>query len=134
MHTMDGRSRDSGFGLVEVVVAVALLGFLAIAILPVLITGLALTIDQSAKATATRAVNAVVERARVTPTCANLTDLKATPPPVADGRGRALLTSITFTGCPAATTGPKFATLSVSISLTAGGQSLASADTIISLQ
>lgn len=58
-----GRS-DSGFGLVEVVIATFILALLAVAMVPLLITGLRVAIEQSTVATATRLLNDTIEEAR----------------------------------------------------------------------
>jgi type II secretory pathway pseudopilin PulG len=67
------RMRDNeGFGLVEVVIAVFLLGIIAVALLPVLWNGIVNSTRQSAAATATRELNSLIEDARDVGTCAAL--------------------------------------------------------------
>lgn len=64
------RSRDAaddGFGLVEVIVALGILGLLAIAVLPMIITGLRVAGEQSTVATATQLVSSTIDRARSDP-------------------------------------------------------------------
>lgn len=68
----DRSTRENGFGLVEVVIAMFLLLIIAVALLPALVNGIKYSSQQSAKATATRHINALVEQARDTPTCAGL--------------------------------------------------------------
>lgn len=68
------RIRDdaAGFSLVEVVIAMVIFGFIAIALLPALIGGLRYSTEQADVASATRELNARIERARATPNCATL--------------------------------------------------------------
>lgn len=75
---MRGRSADAaGFSLIEVVIAMVILGFIAIALLPVLAAGLRYSTEQAQVASATRELNALVERVRSTPTCATLNAVAA---------------------------------------------------------
>jgi prepilin-type N-terminal cleavage/methylation domain-containing protein len=90
---------EEGFSLVEVIIAMFLLAVIALAILPALVQGARLSSEQSTTATATRALNALVEQARDTPTCANL-EAVADPQMVVDGAGREIRTSGTVDGCP----------------------------------
>lgn len=88
---MRKASSDGGFSLIEVIIAMFLLGLVAMALLPALWQGIAVSSQQSATATATRHLNAIVEKARDDPTCLSLTALVATPPAVDDGKGAALV-------------------------------------------
>lgn len=54
----------AGFSLVEVVIAMFLLGIIAIAILPVMWNGITFSSQQANTATATRYLNSVVDQAR----------------------------------------------------------------------
>jgi prepilin-type N-terminal cleavage/methylation domain-containing protein len=63
---------DDGFGLVEVIIAMLLLAIIAVAILPALWNGIQQSSRQSTTATATRELNALIERARETQTCGAL--------------------------------------------------------------
>ncbi|WP_308491236.1 prepilin-type N-terminal cleavage/methylation domain-containing protein [Microbacterium terrisoli] len=73
---MHRRSDDSGFGLVEIVIALFLLGIIAVAILPVMINGIRYSSEQSTVATATRQLSALVDQARENATsCAGLAAL-----------------------------------------------------------
>lgn len=75
---MRGRGTDAaGFSLVEVVIAMVILGFIAVALLPVLISGIRYSVEQADVASATRELNALVERARANPTCASLSSVAA---------------------------------------------------------
>ena len=85
-----------GFSLVEVIIAMFLLGLVAIAILPGLWQGTMLSMQQSATATATRHLNAIVEQARsLDPTCSSLVSFSGSPPEIEDGQGRDLIVSTT---------------------------------------
>jgi len=110
---MSDRGPDSaGFSLVEVVVAMLLIGLIAVALLPALWQGIVLSADQASTATATRYLNAVVDDARADPTCAHLDGipLRASVP---DGRGAPLSTATsTVEGCASGA----IATLTVRIS------------------
>lgn len=63
---------DAGFSLIEVIVAMVLLGILAVVTLPFFITGIRVTADDGARTTATDQVNAVLEQLRAKPDCADL--------------------------------------------------------------
>lgn len=64
------RDHDAyGFSLVEVVIAMLVLGLIAIALLPPLFNGLMYASEQSTIATATRHLNGLVEDARSLYTC-----------------------------------------------------------------
>lgn len=97
---MRGRSTDAaGFSLVEVIIAMFLLGVVAVAILPALWQGIVFSSQQASTATATRYMNSIVDDARATPTCAFLGSI-ASLPNVTDGRGVSMSTSTTtVSGC-----------------------------------
>ena len=91
---MRGRRRESdGFSLVEVIIAMLLIGLIAVALLPALWQGITLSSQQSATATATRHLYALVEDARAVPTCATLSTITAAAS-IPDGKG----TSISIAG------------------------------------
>lgn len=92
---------DDGFTLVEVVVSIVLLGLIAMTMLPMFITGLRLSMQNSDRASATAQVNARIEQARATPTCAGLQALVATST-FDTGRGETLSLVTTLPdGCTA---------------------------------
>lgn len=77
----------AGFSLVEVIIAMVLLGVLAIALIPVLWQGIMFSSQQSATATATRHLYALIEEAREgSPTCTTLATITATDT-IPDGKG-----------------------------------------------
>lgn len=118
---------DGGFSLVEVVVAVVLLGLVAIAILPALVMGLQATAAQSSVATSTREVSQMIDSARQQTTCAGLAQaLQAQT--FSDGRGR----SLTVTGTIDNLTGATCPTLAhVSVTATSGTSTLTSSTALV---
>lgn len=68
----DAPRRTAGFSMLEVVVAMMLLAALAVVTLPLFVRGLSMTAGTSATTTATARVQAVLEQARVDPTCTSL--------------------------------------------------------------
>lgn len=67
---MRGRGTDAaGFSLVEVVIAMFILGVVAVAILPTLWQGIQFASEQSAVATATRHLNGLIDDARQNNAC-----------------------------------------------------------------
>lgn len=119
------RERDAGLSLVEVVIAMMLLGIIAVALIPPLWQGMALSVQQSSTATATRHLNALVEAARDDPRCANL-DATAATQTIQDGRGQMLTSSGTVTGCAVGAT----ARLQLSVS-DASGATLAGTTALV---
>lgn len=78
------EKREAGFSLVEVVIAMLVLGLIAIALIPPLWQGIQLSSQQSIVATATRQLNALVEQMRDDPACTTLSAV-ATPKKFRDG-------------------------------------------------
>ena len=117
---------DQGFSIVEVLIAMFLLAIVAVALLPALFQGIQYSSQQSAVATATRELNALVEEARETPTCTTLSAVAGTNS-VTDGAGRTITTSGSVGTCPAVSK-------TVKISLTAvdtSGTTLATTTAVI---
>jgi prepilin-type N-terminal cleavage/methylation domain-containing protein len=134
----DGSLRDAGSTLIEVIVAMVLLGILATVTLPFFITGIRVTADDSARTTATAQVSAVLEELRSQPDCAHLPGMVATlDQPVNqtryDARHRAftLYVSVTYAGSSGTCTGRSTAT--VTATATRGSTNLSSASTIVYL-
>ncbi|SFS02590.1 prepilin-type N-terminal cleavage/methylation domain-containing protein [Microbacterium sp. cf046] len=86
------NSNDGGFSIIEVIVAMFLLAIVAVSLLPALFQGIQYSSQQSAVATATRELNALVEEARATPSCATLASVAASRT-FTDGGGRTLTSS-----------------------------------------
>ncbi|WP_239065595.1 type II secretion system protein [Microbacterium hibisci] len=124
---MRGRGIDTaGFSLVEVIIAMFLLGIIAVALLPALWQGTQLSAQQSAVATATRQLNSLVEDARQSPTCSSVANAVAPKTGFSDGSGRAFSTEGVVNGSCAAGSA-----VSVSLTATQGTSTLASVDAII---
>ncbi len=83
--------QDDGFSLVEVVIAMLILGVIAIALVPPLWQGIQLSGEQSTVATATRQLNGLIEEARDSPSCGTLDGIAATQS-FTDGRGASFST------------------------------------------
>ncbi len=98
MQVRRGDARDSGFGLVEVVISMLILGMIAIAIIPALWQGLQYSSEQSTVATATRQLNGLIEEARRSPTCGSVAFATAAKS-FEDGAGRPFTTVGTVGGC-----------------------------------
>ncbi|MEV4688018.1 type IV pilus modification PilV family protein [Microbacterium sp. LWH3-1.2] len=123
---MSDRSNDvMGFSLVEVVIAMFLLGIVAIAILPALWQGIVFSSQQASTATATRYMNSIVDDARTTPTCTFLGSI-ASLPDVTDGRGVSMSTSsTTVSGCAPGSTAK------ITVNVVAEGRTLATTTALI---
>lgn len=66
---------ENGFGLVEIVVSILILGLLAISFLPLLVQGVRIAANNRILATATQIVYDELEQARASELCTELTDL-----------------------------------------------------------
>lgn len=103
--TADQRiaAHDDGFGLVEIVVSMLVLAILALAFLPVLITGIRQAAANATLATATQLVN---EQIRIVQgagtTCANVTALAGTQD-LTDDYGVQIRAVTTVAPCPTGT-------------------------------
>jgi prepilin-type N-terminal cleavage/methylation domain-containing protein len=82
---------DAGFSLVEVVIAMLILGIIAVSLLPPLWQGIRLATEQSTVATATRQLNGLIEEARDSPSCGTLDGIAAVRT-FTDGRGKSFTT------------------------------------------
>lgn len=123
---MRANAKDGGFSIVEVLIAMFLLALVAVAILPALFEGIRYSAQQSAVATATRELNALVEEAREAPTCAGLSAV-ALSQSVTDGSGQTITTSGTVGACPALSKTVKLALTAVD----ASGTTLATTTAVI---
>ena len=122
---------DSGFTLIEVVVAMFLLGIVALGLIPGLVGSLKVSAENTNIATASQLVNQQIDAARVgTPTCATLTTYKnQVLPPVVDRRGVSFQPIRNSLTCTAGA--PGIAKVSVSVTLTGSSAVLASATTYV---
>lgn len=117
---------SDGFSLIEVLIAVFLLGLVAVALIPALYQGIRLSSEQSAVATATRELNALVETARSDPNCANLSAV-AVEKTITDGAGRDIVIEGEVGDCPASSK-----TVSLTLTATDGSETtLATIDAVI---
>jgi len=107
--------KETGLGLVEIVIGMLILGLIAISLIPLLWQGIRYSSEQSAVATATRQLNAIVEELRENNpvTCASVTTAVA-PQEFTDGAGRTITSSGTAV-CP----DPDPSTKTVTVTLTA---------------
>jgi type II secretory pathway pseudopilin PulG len=65
-------SDDSGFGIAEVLVAMFLLALIAVAIIPILVQGLRLSVQNATVATATQLANQQIEQVRGITSCGSV--------------------------------------------------------------
>lgn len=102
------RQDEDGFGIIEVVVSMFLLGIMSVSFVPLLLNSWKDTGANTTIATATQIVNEQIEGARAvrstsssTPSCADvLAYLQVTLPPVIDPRGITLQPEWNATSCP----------------------------------
>lgn len=98
-----GLRAEDGFGIVEVVVSMLVLAILAIAFLPVLISGIRQSASNATVATATQLVNEKLQLAQASsPTCTNISVL-AGEEDFLDDYGVTITVTTTVAACPAGT-------------------------------
>ncbi|WP_194395690.1 type IV pilus modification PilV family protein [Microbacterium atlanticum] len=115
---MNGLERNQvGLSLVEVVIAMLLLGLIAVAILPALWQGIQLSSQQSSTATATRFLNSLVEEARELEDCSTIPSVIGRT--ITDGKGAAMTSTGSLSGCASE------AAATLSLSVTQNGETLA---------
>ncbi|WP_426516261.1 type IV pilus modification PilV family protein [Diaminobutyricibacter sp. McL0618] len=133
IRTSNAAVDDGGFTLIEVVVAMFLLGIVALGLIPGLVGSLKVSTENTNIATASQLVNQQIDAARVgTPTCATLTAYQnQVLPPVVDRRGVSFQPKRAVGACTAGT--PGVITVSVSVTLTGSPKVLASAITKVYL-
>lgn len=105
MRWSENHSDEAGSSMVEVVVAMVLLGLIAMGMLPMFITGLRVSVQSAERVSAVSAVNAQVEKARANPTCAGLSALVSTGTPFSTGSETLSLVTSLPGGCMAGTAG-----------------------------
>ena len=136
------RGRDcladgSGFGIIEVVISMFLLGLLSISFIPLLINSVKNSGTNTTIATATQLVNQQIEGARAVrsatataPSCSDITKfLQVTLAPVLDPRGVTLIPQWDVTSCP--TTYPGVVRARVTVTRSGNATPVASAVTLI---
>lgn len=132
LQRASAMSRDDGLGLVEVVVAMFLLALVALALLPLLITGMKLAVANTTLAAATQLANDRMTAAQSAgPDCARVKQLSADPVTTTDARDVAIRAETTVTGdCPDP---GEASTLKVEtvVSRVDTGEELASASTLV---
>lgn len=124
---------DEGIGLTEMVVAMFILALMAVSLLPLLITGLQASVQNTSVAAATQFANdrmaiaqAMAENS-ATP-CADIETLEATPTTMLDARGVELRAVTTVGPCP---TGVGTISVATAVSRVGDGQVLARATTAV---
>ena len=128
---------ESGFGIIEVVVSMFLLGIMSVSFVPLVLNSWKDTGANTTIATATQIVNQQIEGARAvrsasstTPSCQDIVSfLQVTLPPVIDPRGVTLQPSWSSTTCP--TLYPGVVRASVQVSRNGRVIPIASAVTLI---
>jgi len=131
------RKEESGFGIIEVVVSMFLLGMMSVSFVPILLNSWKDTSANTTIATATQIVNEQIEGARAVrsasssiPSCADvIAYLQVTLPPVIDPRGVTLQPQWNPTTCP--TMYPGVVRASVQVSRVGVTTPIASAVTFI---
>jgi type II secretory pathway pseudopilin PulG len=119
-------SESAGLSLVEVVIAMLVLGIIAIALLPPLVQGIRYASEQSTQATATRFLNQLVEEARKSTSCTELSGFAA-PRSTQDGRGDDLVGQGSAILCPA----PLGEAARITFTVTSAGKPLASTTALV---
>lgn len=130
----NARASNDGFGMIEIVVSMFLLSLIAMALIPVLIQGMRVSVLNTTVATATQILSRDIEEARARGTnCADLLSFSIAPvTPIVDGRGGAFEVHRTPVVCPAAgEVMPTTVTFSVSVTRVGDAAELAGATTLI---
>lgn len=125
------NERDEGLGLVEVVVAMFLLALVALALLPLLITGMNLAVANTTLAAATQLANDRMTAAQSSsPDCDRVKQLSIDPVTTTDARGVVIRAETTVVGdCPDA--GASTVRVETVVSRVDTGDELASASTLV---
>lgn len=119
------RTADAGFGMIEVIVSLFILGLIAVAVVPILVQGLRLSIANAVVATATQLANQQVEQVRGTALCSAVTGATATT----SAQHVPLKASRTVGSCPS--TYPGTVSVSVAVTRTDTNAVVASASTLV---
>jgi len=120
-------SNDRGFGVIEVVVAMFLLALIAVAIVPILVQGLRLSVQNAVLATSNQLANQQIEQVRGLSACSALTPTTTTT----TTQGVSLKAIRTIgTACPA-TGYPVTIKVSVTVSRTDSNAVVTNASTLV---
>ncbi|MFC5928085.1 hypothetical protein D6T64_10280 [Cryobacterium melibiosiphilum] len=124
-----GRATEAGFGLIEIVVSLFLLGILAIAFLPLIVQSLQVSVVNASIATATQLVSDEIERARAQGTVCSALPASASS---LSGIDSTLTVQRVRGACPAAPAGyPGVVSFDVSVVQSGSTTPLAEASTLI---
>jgi len=126
---------ETGFALVEIVVAMFILAILAVSFLPILIQGLQLSATNATRATATQLVHEQLEYAHsIGSVCSVINGLNDTSSlsPVEDPRGIKLITTREVPSCATSSTSyPRTIELTVTVKRQDNDEVQATASTLI---
>jgi type II secretory pathway pseudopilin PulG len=123
------RGHDSGFGVIEIIVSMFLLGIIAVALIPILVQGLRLSVSNTTLAAATQLANRQIEQVRGISACSEVVAATTT----STVQGVVLQARRTIgTTCPSSTTSyPITVKVSVNVTRTDTNAMLASANTLV---
>jgi type II secretory pathway pseudopilin PulG len=120
---------DRGFGIAEVLVAMFLLGLIAVALIPILVQGLRVSVQNASLATATQLANQQIEQVRSLTACSSIT--AATSTATAQNVPLKAVRTIGST-CPSTANGyPTTVKVSVTVTRTDTSAVLATANTLV---
>ena len=119
---------DDGFTLVEIIISVFLLAIAAVVLLPLLIQGEEFAGRQSAAATATRQISAVIDSVRANPTCSQVSSVIGTKS-YTDGSGRSFTVATTVS--PSIGSCASNMTVTLSFSAANSGATLSTATALV---
>jgi hypothetical protein len=118
---------DTGFGIIEIVVALFLLALISVAVLPILVQGMRLSATNATIAAATQLANQQIELVRSQTSCGAIVPATVTT----TSQGVSLKASRTVGGSCPASGYPITVPVSVSVIRTDTGASLAKASTLV---
>ena len=103
-NVREARDEQSGFGLVELIVAMAILAIISLSLVPLLLNGVRQSAAATTLATATQLANEQIENAAAQPTlCQDFNDTNIlTTKTQVDPRGVTLVITNTVAACPTA--------------------------------
>ncbi|MBC7724511.1 MAG: type II secretion system protein [Burkholderiaceae bacterium] len=131
-HGEGDERDDNGFGLVEIIVSMFLLGLLAVTFLPLLVQALRVTAVNDNLVAASQLVATRFEQLRAVGTdCADLKALAASPVPVSDVDGHPLQTTVSAIQCPAAGAFPATVAVRVAVTDLAGSHVVVESSTLV---